>query len=227
MTCIISFDDKEAIEKLQMLGCDCIPVIKSDKVSEPIASHADVLYLITDNKNIIVSSCQMENVHFLEEFGYKVAITDKLQPGYKTESYLNIIKCVDTLIYNPKTAINCEQINNVKDKIIVNQGYTRCSTIVIKENAFITEDEGIYNTLISSNKDRLLLTKGFVQLKGYDYGFIGGASVMLKNSVLFFNGDILDHPDKNKIIDFLKKHEIILQFIKNKPLTDIGGGIII
>lgn len=224
---ILNFEDKEIIDKLKKLGYTCIPTIKSERVSEGISCHADVLYLKLDNINMVISACQKENFQLLQDNGFNVVVFENLKPGYKTESYLNVINYKNTLIYNPKTAIECDFFDNLKEKIKVNQGYTRCSTILVNENAFITEDEGIYSALKNNKKDCLLISKGYAKLDGYDYGFIGGASVMLENSILFFFGDITHHPEKNKIIEFLKKYNITVQYIKNKPLTDIGGAIII
>ncbi|MEG2929314.1 MAG: hypothetical protein RR846_07160 [Oscillospiraceae bacterium] len=224
--CIVNFNDCDVVTELIRLGYRCIPTIKSDRVSMPISCHADALYLATDEKNIIISSCQKENITALEMEGFTVTSTDILQPGYRTECGLNMVKCGGTLIYNPKTAISCDIFNNVRDKITVNQGYAKCSTIAINENAFITEDVGIYKGVKARGKDCLLLKKGFVKLDGYDCGFIGGASIMLKDSVLFFCGDINLHPQKNEIGEYLTKHNVTAHCIKNKPLTDVGGGIV-
>ncbi|MEG3030084.1 MAG: hypothetical protein RR827_06755 [Oscillospiraceae bacterium] len=224
--CIVSFQDKDVVKELSGLGYNCIATIPSDKVSPQIATHADVLYLKIDDKNILISSCQCENIPILQGKGLCVNAIDSLKPGYQSECGLNVIKIQNTLIYNPKTAIKCDLFNNVTHKIPIKQGYTKCSTIVIDEKAYITEDKGVYNSMVKNGKDCLLLSKGSVRLDGYEYGFIGGAGIMLENRVLFFCGDVMQHPQKDNILQFLNKYDVAFHYIKNKPMVDVGGAII-
>ncbi|MBQ3008553.1 MAG: hypothetical protein IJD80_03085 [Oscillospiraceae bacterium] len=97
----------------------------------------------------------------------------------------------------------------------------------MNENAYITEDEGIYKTLTGYGLDCLKIEKGNVSLKGYNYGFIGGASVKLNNKEILFFGDIEKSDDKQSLIEFLKKYNMKAEFIENKKLNDIGSALII
>ena len=75
-------------------------------------------------------------------------------------------------------------------------------------------------------KNCLLIEKGFVKLDGYDYGFIGGASMFLENhSTLIFTGDITKHPNYNILKDFCNSINIEIDWINEIQLTDIGGMI--
>ena len=70
----------------------------------------------------------------------------------------------------------------------------------------------------------MLLAKGFVELCGYEYGFIGGASAYIpEEKTLLFLGDITKHPDFEKIMDFCEKIAVKVKWIDNLPLKDIGG----
>ncbi len=222
--CIISFDDKEILARMLQLGYECTAVKVSDRVSGPISTHSDVLYLKVNNSEIIASSCQKANFALLKREGYTVTEINKLEPGYKTESFLNFIITEKNIICNPKTALN---INSEKNVIKVKQGYTRCSTICVNDNAFITDDENIYNALIENDIDCLKIEKGDVKLPGYDYGFIGGASVKLNDEEILFFGDIKNKNDKTAVIEFLKKYNMKALFIENKELTDIGSALIL
>ncbi len=223
--CIISKRDEDIINVIEKLGYSCVDVINSNKVSDEINYHSDVLYLKADN-NFYISSCQKENFKYIKNKGYKIFEVDNLEKGYKTESYLNFIVNKEFVIKNLKTALNIE-FNN-KEEILVNQGYTRCSTICINPYAYITEDLNIYKTLTRNRLDCLLIKKGFVKLSGYDYGFIGGASLFIEDEkILLFFGDIEDKEDKANVISFTQKYDITPLFIENKKLVDIGSGIII
>ena len=221
--CIVNSENKAVTDVLEQYGYVCIPTQKSECVSEPIALHADVLYLKSENNKIFVSSCQNDNIDMLKQRGYNIEAV-KLAPGYKTECLLNMIITENNVICNPKTCMDLSLLQSRKEIIEVKQGYTRCSTIALNSDNFITEDEGIYSVLSKKGKNCLLIEKGYVRLDGYDYGFIGGASVYLKeNSTLLFSGDISVHPDFERIKIFCKNINVTTDYIDNMELTEIGG----
>ena len=226
--CIVNTEDKEIIDFLSQAGYECAPVIVSDRVSTPISAHSDVLYRKIDNNTIIASSCQKANFAYLEACGYNVSAFDELSVGYKTESFLNFIINSKYIIKNPNTALNLDDKHTADKKIInVKQGYTSCSVLQVTEQAYITDDENIYNVLSDNNIACLKIKKGDIELNGYDYGFIGGASVKLdENNILFF-GDISDAMDKNNVIDFLNNYGVTAVFINGKKLKDIGSALIL
>lgn len=226
--CIVDTSDKQITEKLVHLGYNCIDVIPSGRVSPPICHHTDVLYKKLDNTTIIASACQKPNFPLLEKLGYRIIVNDNLRPGYKTESWLNYILNNKYFIFNPKTAEKPDkEFIKVQKEIKVNQGYTGCSTVCVTEDAYITDDENIYKTLTDNNIDCLYIGKGDIELEGYDYGFIGGASVKLNEKEILFFGDIKNKEDKNKISEFLKKYCMQPIFIEGKKLKDIGSALIL
>lgn len=225
--CIINTTNKEIAAKLEEYGYKCIPTEKSTDVSGPISLHADVLYLKTDDKTIYVSECQKNNIELLKKLGYTVH-TVKLSPGYKTECKLNMVITDDIILCNPKTCMDLSEVKGNRKIIPVNQGYTKCSTIVIDNDNFITEDKSIYNALTQNGKNCLLIEKGHVKLEGYEYGFIGGASVYLeKEKTLLFFGDISKHLNYSDINNFCLINNIKIDYIKNTDVFDLGGADII
>ncbi|MBR2027675.1 MAG: hypothetical protein IKA10_01635 [Oscillospiraceae bacterium] len=225
--CIAGTTNQLIINKLKAYGYEQINVEKSTDVSQPIAYHADVLYLKTSDREIYISECQKNNAEFIRSIGYDVK-TVRLMPGYKTESRLNIVVTDSLIMCNPKTCMDIAQISEKKMTVYTNQGYTKCSTAVIGDNNFITEDENIYKVLTKAEKNCLLIKKGYVRLDGYDCGFIGGASVYIKekNTVLF-TGNIQKHPDYIKIKDFCNNQHILIDYIDNDDLYDIGGIVLL
>lgn len=155
-------------------------------------------------------------------------ISAKLADKYPLDVPLNVASLGNTLICNPKTCAK-EILIFAKEEgmaiINVNQGYTKCSTLIVDDHAIITEDESIYKAVLDSDEDidALLIKKGYVSLPGYDYGFIGGASVTISDKVFFF-GAIQDHPDYDKIKLFIEQHgKHLVQLSSDKQLLDIGG----
>ena len=104
----------------------------------------------------------------------------------------------------------------------VAQGYAKCSCIVVDENSIITADMGIAKAATSAGLDVLVIKPGQVALDGYPYGFIGGASGKLGNTIIF-NGDLSAHSDYLAIKDFIESRGLEIKYFEEYPLTDIGS----
>ncbi len=107
--------------------------------------------------------------------------------------------------------------------IDVKQGYAKCSTAVVAENAVITSDKGLYKIYVEQGIDVLLIREGHIILKGYNHGFIGGCCGKIDKNILWFYGDITAHPDYIKIKEFCDKYSCEVEYAKGFPLTDIGS----
>ncbi len=70
--------------------------------------------------------------------------------------------------------------------------------------------------------DLLLIEKGHVALEGFEYGFLGGASGCVEDTV-YFNGDLSVHPDFERIRDFIRAHGYSLKYFEGETLADIGS----
>ncbi|MCX8124835.1 MAG: hypothetical protein N3F66_11845 [Spirochaetes bacterium] len=114
-------------------------------------------------------------------------------------------------------------IHQCSDPIIhVNQGYTKCSTCIVDTDAIITSDISIHKAAKTHTIDSLLITPGYIDLPGYKYGFIGGASGIAADTV-YFTGTLATHPDYNHIIDFIAQHNKKIVFLSDLPAIDIGS----
>ena len=114
--------------------------------------------------------------------------------------------------------------NKVKGEMIqVSQGYSKCSLCIVNENSFITEDEGIANTLKRHNIDVLKISEGDVMLPGLDYGFLGGASGKISKNIIAFSGNISRHRDYKKIYNFCAERNVELLSLSDEKLIDVGS----
>ncbi len=104
----------------------------------------------------------------------------------------------------------------------VPQGYSKCSCAVLADGAIITSDRGIVKIALKSGIDTLLISEGNIDLPGYPYGFIGGATGLGGNT-LYFCGNIKAHPDHNAIEDFAYKHNTKCVSLSEERLYDIGS----
>lgn len=114
------------------------------------------------------------------------------------------------------------QIGPEAQLIHVPQGYTKCNLAVVDDSHVITEDEGIYAALSGLPDLKCLKIEAkHVELAGYPYGFIGGASGRVDSEMLF-NGDISLHPDYPAIARFCEDCGVGIRYFPG-PLEDIGS----
>ena len=203
-------------------------VISSDRIDIfpfPEQKHADMQILPIKNDIFLLNECTVLAHKIPKE--RLIFCNKKAGNKYPENILLNFLYLNNTL-YGKLSAIDknlldyCKE-NNIKT-VNINQGYARCSTLVLNKKAVITSDLSIEKALKKDGVEVLLISSGNIVLDGYNYGFIGGASGKIDDNTVLFFGDIETHPDFDTINNFCIKHNILIKIIcKNMPLTDIGG----
>lgn len=126
------------------------------------------------------------------------------------------------LKYAEKSIINFYEEQG-KKIINVKQGYTKCNICPISDNTFITEDAGIHNAVQNVDGiNSVLLKSGSVGLKGFDYGFIGGATGFAENKVVFC-GSLSENPYKEEILSAIDKYGAEYFELSDDKLYDYGS----
>lgn len=196
-------------------------------VDDRLAGHADLSIFsaagtVIAAKGIYpyIANKLTNRVHLLES-------TLEQHPAYPGDAALCVCHTGKYLIYNPKTADPAipEHVHSIPIK--VNQGYTMCSVCVVADEAIITSDSAISSRALQAGMDVLMISPGSVELDGFDYGFIGGATFLLSKTKLAFTGTLSAHPDQSRILAFLEKHQVKPVFLTNDPIFDIGGAVTI
>jgi len=211
---------KKCQKSLNECGINIIRTIENNRISASISSHpdmlifcqSDVMYIDKGNIGILQQIVNNEKIIVEYDFG-EGAIS------YPEEAALNGALIGECIICNKKTFK--PDTDNYKT-INVKQGYTKCAMCIVDESSVITEDEGIYKELIKYDFDVLLLNSKEVALKGYDHGFIGGASGKLDKNTVAFTGDIRKHSEYAKIKSFLMYRSIECVSLSDEPLYDYG-----
>ncbi len=187
----------------------------------PEKKHADMQLLPIGGKII-----ELNEVDY--SFENTIKCEKSAEKNYPGNVLLNCL-LMDNKLYGKLSAVDkaviklCDSLGI--ERININQGYTRCSTLVINDNAAITSDIGIKNALEKNGAKVLLISPGYIELKGFDYGFIGGAGVSFDGKTVFF-GNVKKHPDYEKIRAFCEKNNSNIEiWCENLPLTDIGGAV--
>jgi len=217
---------EEEINSLKNLNYDVIKIPKDNNLYEAINGHTDIQlnilnrHTIIVNKNINLSFKELlktKNINFIESdstLSFKYPSNISLN-AYITDNYL-----VHNLKFTDKKILDyCKN----KKIIHVNQGYTKCSILPLREKAIITNDTGIYNKLKSENFDILLLPFGDIELSGFNYGFIGGVGGMISNDSMAFFGSLDNYAFGNEVKKFLYKYDIKPIYLSNTKLIDRGS----
>ena len=203
-------------------------VIASDTVRifpNPEQKHADMQILPIIDGIFILNECTTLDkklpserlVYCNEKAGKKYPKNIILNFLFQNNALFGKLSAID------KNLLDYCRVNNIKT-VNVNQGYARCSTLVLNNNAAVTSDLSIEKALKNNGVEVLLVSTGNIVLDGYDYGFIGGASGKIDDNTVAFFGNIKNHPDYKRIENFCKYNKASIRIIcKDMPLIDIGG----
>lgn len=219
-----SNEEKLSLHRLGYEYSICPP---TSNVYPAICGHPDIQMHILDPKNIIVHkdiSCDF--IDSLKKLNINIIFSkNTLKSTYPLDISLNALNTPNFFMHNLKYTdpVLLNKVKETKKLINVKQGYTKCSTAIVKDNAFITSDTGIAKALHKENMDVLLLPPSDILLPHLDYGFIGGCCGLIEDNVLAFFGDLDSYLYGNDVYKFLKKHKVEPVFLKKGKLVDRGS----
>ncbi|EJP6473272.1 hypothetical protein NHI66_002614 [Clostridium botulinum] len=219
----ISDEEKNNLEKRNIKVILCP---SSHLLYPAVCGHPDMLLHIIDNKTIIAhKNIDKEFVESLKNLGINVILSSKsLENTYPEDIILNALNIRDIFMHKLNyTDPNLLSFIKHKKLLNINQGYSKCSTAIVSQNAVMTSDIKIEKLLKKNDIDVLLLPPGDIILPGLDYGFIGGTCGLLDNNILAFYGDLNMYRHGNKVANFLKKHNVKPMFLSKGKLIDRGS----
>ena len=217
-----------AISGLRARGFEPILLPCFDKLDAPVSAHPDMLIFFGDklfcpNEYYSAAKKELDLISKIANLPICAADTE-LSPLYPNDVAFNSLR-IGNFIFGKESCIAPkikEYAAEAALKIVdVKQGYTKCSVCKVSENAIITSDRSIEKAAKNCGIDVLLVSSGHVKLKGYDCGFIGGASGSDGENV-YFCGSLDSHPNGDAIRFFCKKHKKETVSLSDEPLYDIG-----
>lgn len=217
----------EIIGNLKKLKLNIIPTISCKDVASPISYHPDIVMHPVDHNTLIIAPNVFE---YYEEKLYGMGINlikgeTKLGKAYPMDIAYNVGRMDGLAVHNFKYTDEKLKFYLKKQSlefVHVNQGYTKCSMAIIDNKAFITADYVISKKIKNLGFDVLLIEPGYIELPGYDYGFIGGTCGNLSRDDILLTGKLDSHPDKEKILKFIKKYRKRPIWLSNKKIVDVG-----
>ncbi len=226
---------EKAKRKLTLDGFCLVEMKPSKNISEPIASHPDMI-LFSDGKHIFTSS------EYIDEHPFIFEDIMRLVPGislfasneapakkYPYDAIFNALKVGNKLFI--KTATASKAILDYAEKcnleiIDTKQGYPACTVLPISNSSCITADKGMAKLLLKNGINVTEIQNGNIQLPPYEYGFIGGAAGRYGDR-LYFIGDISRHPDYEKIKTVCTEEKLTPVSLFDGDLLDLGRIIFI
>lgn len=219
--------DKKILNSFDNLKIEYLLVDYCDFLQKPEACHPDMLFHHLGGSDIVIAP-QIYEKYYKNTFfnGFNLIKGDTLQScNYPFNIAYNVARVGDFAFAHKNLDNKIKKYfnaNNIK-VINVNQGYAKCSVCIINKNAIITADKSIYKSALKNNIDALLIKEGYIRLDGFDYGFIGGATVLLDKNILAFTGRIDHHPSNVDICNFLKKYNIEIFLLSDDEIYDLGS----
>ena len=210
-----------------------MPIYMPDNpyIDKRLAGHADLsVFKYAANKFLLAP--HLKNTAFsaaLSELGAECSYSSISQSAqYPNDTQLNAC-CVGEYLFCAKGITDTSLLSACRncERIYVKQGYCRCSICTVGNNAIICADAGIVSAAKEKDLECLHIVPGYIELEGFSYGFIGGASFAGSNGEIYFTGRLEKHPNGDLIQKFINSHGFDMVFLTNNTIFDIGTCIII
>ncbi len=219
--------DNSIYKNLEKLGITPLFISESTNVRKGIHNHADLAFCPLSEKKCLLTKEQATLKTELDKLGIKSSyIENNLGCEYPNDVLLNCVVIGKRIILNPKT-VSKEIIEYSREnhliEIPVKQGYTKCSIAPVTVDSFITDDASIGSIATDYGFDVLIINKGQIKLKNFNYGFIGGATGKIAEDKMVITGkaELLD--DYKKIKSFLYKYDVELISLSDSEVEDVGS----
>lgn len=217
---------QEEMTNLENIGIKPIKVPPSDLLYDAVCGHPDILINIIDNNTIVVHrDMPYDFINLLKGAGFEVILSvNSLSSSYPGDIILNAVNTEHFFMHSLKYT-DAALLNLVKNKkkLNIKQGYSKCSTALVTENAAMTSDNSISEQLGRIGMDVLLLPPGDILLPGLDYGFIGGTCGLITKNKLAFFGDLNFYAYGHQVENFLRLHGVEPVFLRSGKLIDRGS----
>lgn len=227
---LVSGEYPARFAELEKWGVHLIYTTPDQRLPKPVQYHPDlqVCRLSFETLFVLKNSSLLEFKNELCFQSPKVLETEtEPEAHYPKDVLCSGVPFGKWLLANPHTLdpLIMRKANEEGLSLIpVRQGYAACAVCKVGEHAAITADEGICRALQEKKEfEVLLIQPGFIELPGYDTGFLGGCCGKLEENLIVFTGALSCHPDGKKIKDFLNSHQIDIWELSRKPLLDTGG----
>lgn len=218
---------QEIYRNLKQLNLRVIKTIAHKKVHISIKYHPDIVMHPVNSNTLLIEPSVYD--YYKDEFkntSIKVIKGEKsLDSKYPSDIAYNVGRIGNFAVHNfehtdevLKHYLKKENL----DFINVKQGYSKCSMAIVGERDVITADKFIDKVLKEHGINSLLIKAGHIFLENQNYGFIGGCTGNISNRELVFSGSLKDHPEKERIKDFIYNLNKEIIYLSKETINDLG-----
>jgi hypothetical protein len=235
MLCLCDYrTPKDIIESLRKRGFETLLIPADYSLPTPVNGHTDLNVFVCEGTVTLRSDYYEKHKELIDKICESAGLFPKLSEARAGDRYpLDCGLCAavsgKSLLYCAKAtdALLVSRFSDAGYQLIeIPQGYAKCSCAILSDGAIITADKGIAKVTRAEGIDTLLISPGHVDLPGYSYGFIGGATGLCGDT-LYFCGDLDLHPDSKVITEFAQKHGTKCVSLGKSKLYDVGSLIFI
>ncbi len=214
-------------QALSSFGYKTVIMPPSQRLAKPVSSHADMLAIVLGNEILMCDYYYRENKDIFASYPVKTVLQSHF-PKYPKDILFNAF-FTESSLYCKKSSVCSEILEYAEKRNIpvsnVKQGYAKCSVAFTASGA-VTSDPSIAEAMRKNGENVLFISSGGIELKGYNSGFIGGAS-FYDNGRLFIFGDLRYHSDWEKIKDFCAETDTEVVNLSEALPLDIGGAVLL
>ncbi len=232
MTKLCIIDEKansQIVEGIEKLGFQILKMPAHPNLAGACQSHPDIsLCRIAPNTLVYAKNCDAEFIVTLKKYGLTMIPGETtLQGEYPYDIPYNGVRIGQYFLHNLRyTDMQIKKLCQEAGltSLQVNQGYTCCSTAVVREDLVITADVGIANVLDATNKVNTLLLppQKNIRLPGLDYGFLGGATGRIDDTHFVLAGHVNYLENGAEIEEFLQQNGVQLINLTDEKPVDLG-----
>lgn len=230
MICVCDYRTPKGVLDSLKKDYEIIQLPPDTSLPEAVSGHVDLLIFKLENKLVTRKSyyrTAMDKIDLIcKKCGLELILSEAKAGGkYPSDCGLCVAVSGKNIICRKVSADGeiLRLTNALGHSVIgVPQGYSKCSCAVLADGAIITADRGIAKVTLENGIDTLLISEGNVELPGYTYGFIGGATGLCENT-LYFCGNLESHPDHTAIEEFARKHSTKCVSLSEEKLYDVGS----
>ena len=215
---------------LMLRGFRVLKMPRSKALPEATCAHPDML-MFAHEKRIITTAdyCECADYAFYELSsnisGISFTVTaDNHGRTYPRDAIFNALVIGDKMFAKTDSVSLAvtEYARREGMKLVkVKQGYPACTVLPLGSRSAVTADRGMAAAMAKEGINVTLISDGGVILPPYEYGFIGGAAGIFRDTV-YFLGDIDAHPSAALIKRAVRDAGFNCESLSDEPLLDLG-----
>lgn len=211
-------------DKFSEFNIKAFPSFESRILKGAVKTHPDMSLFKYDEETLIASQ---ESFDYYDEIFKDTKINiinadEDPHEKYPSDVKFNALRVGEHLICKRDVCAK-SIIKRFDESKIINssQGYVKCSVIDVGSEYFASDDKYLYEIIKSLGKKCILLDKGFVKIKDYDYGFVGGASGYARDKI-FLTGKIINEANRIRLEEFAREINKELIYLTEYDIFDVG-----